>query len=85
MRDLEETEEPTRSVKETIRQPSNLLKLARYFFTFWGVCVVAGAGTAVGLANAGMKVQDAFNSGLAVGLLPFIGAVILAFILMIFG
>ena len=75
----------TTAVKEAMRRPDTLTRIVRYCFLFWGVCVVTGGGTAVGLANAGMKVQDAFNSGMAIGLLPFIAAGIVAVLVYFFG
>lgn len=79
--------EDTDHVRELVKQVKShdtVERIVKYLFLFWGVCVVAGTIVAVGLANAGMSPQDAFNSGLAVALLPFIAAGIIAAVLFFF-
>lgn len=57
----------------------------KYVLLFWAACVIAGAILAVGLAHAGMDVQDAFNSGMVLAFLPVIVVVALAALFIFLG
>ena len=90
MQDLEATDDEAGpstqdSLKSAVRQPGTLAKIVKYFFIFWGVCVVTGGATAVGMANAGMNLTNAAYTGIAIGLLPFIAVALVALLIELFG
>lgn len=67
------------------RTDAVVIAIIKYGLVFWGLCVVAGAATAVGLANAGMGPQDAFNSGAVIAFLPAIVVAVGAVLFFFFG
>jgi hypothetical protein len=81
--DSDDDQVTVRSVKEALRKRATLTKIAKYFFIFWGVCVIAGAATGIGLAHAGMNLEDAFEAALVISLLPVIAFAAVAFIMLL--